>query len=95
MDYNKLVSGEKNEVLAYVVFKEHTLGYLFCLGKTLYLGMLHPSVLRGSPWNLLTGNVIINTFDFEHVRKATEKDFDDYRVLSKGYNLAQFSSRET
>jgi hypothetical protein len=86
MDYQKLVSGEKNEVLAYVVFKEHTLGYLFCIGKTLYLGILHGNIFKGGyDWKI--GNVIINPFDFEHVRKATEKDFDDYRVLSNGYNL--------
>ena len=60
MDYNELITGEEKEVLAHVVFKEHTLGYLFRIGNTLQLGILHASVLRGSPWNsLLTGNVSI------------------------------------
>ena len=85
MTYKELMQGEENEVLTYVVFKEHILGYLFYLGKTLYLGILHASILKGSLWNDLTGNVIINTFDFEHVREATQKDFDDFRVASKGY----------
>ena len=86
MNFQKLISGEENEVLAYVVFKEHTLGYLFRLGKTLYLGILHGKILKGGyDWKI--GNIIIDPFECEHVRKATEKDFDSFRVESNGYKL--------
>ena len=85
MDFNELIKAKKNTVLAYVVFKEHTIGYLFRLGSSLALGILHGSVLRGSPWSILTGNITIPSYEFEHIREATQKDFDDFNVSSKGY----------
>lgn len=85
MEYNTLITKEENEVLAYVVFKEHTLGYLFRIGNTLYLGILHGLVLKGSPYGYLSDNITIASWEFEHVREATQQDFDDYRVSSKGH----------
>ena len=85
MDYNKLIMAEENTVLAYVVFKEHTLGYLFRFRSNLHLGILHASVLKGSPLNTLSSHVTIASYEFENVREATQKDFDDYRVSSKGH----------
>ncbi len=85
MDYNKLISSKENEVLAHVVYKEHTLGYLFRCGNSLCLGILHASVLRGSPWNNSLGSISIYPHQFKHVREATEKDFDSFNVSSKGH----------
>lgn len=91
MDFDKFKSSKEEDgtALAYVVFKEHTLGYLFRLGNHFYLGVLHGSVIKGgisqmnSPYMLLCG-------DHEHVREATQKDFDDYRVSSKGHLFSTF-----
>ena len=86
MDYDKLILSEENTVLAHVVYKEHTLGYLFRFGKNLYLGILHASPLKGSLWNsLLTGNVMIFPDQFKDIREATQKDFDDFNHSSKGH----------
>ncbi len=85
MDYDKLILEKENTVLAHVVYKEHTLGYLFRYGNSLYLGILHASVLKGSPWDNLTGNVMIFPGQFKEVREATQKDFDSFNVSSKGH----------
>ena len=85
MDYDKLIQSEENTVITYVVVREHTLGYLYRLGSCLQLGILHTSILRGSPWNALASQIMILSNEFEHVREATQKDFDDYRVSSKGH----------
>ena len=69
----------KNELVYYAVYQEHTLGYLFRGERGLYyLGILHANVLRGSTFNWLSGPVLV---DLKEIRKATEQDFDDYRVL--------------
>ena len=85
MEYKTLITKEENEVLAHVVFKEHTLGYLYRLGKNLYIGILHASVLKGCTWSILPDDILIASWEFEHVREATQEDFDDYRVSSKGH----------
>ncbi|MCA9496188.1 MAG: hypothetical protein KC589_04555 [Nanoarchaeota archaeon] len=83
----KINSFELNEVIEYVVFKEHTLGYLFKdrLGN-LNLGVLHGKVMRGG-YNDLDGPVAINESDLKFVKFATKKDFEFYRVLPKGFDL--------
>lgn len=69
----------KNEILYYAVYMEHTLGYLFAGSQGQpYLGILHASVLRGSTFNWLGGPLCVN---MSNVRKATAKDFEDYRVI--------------
>ena len=85
MEYNTLITKEENEVLAHVVYKEHTLGYLFRIGSRLHLGILHTSILKGSPLNELSSDVTILPCEMKHVREATQQDFDDYRVSSKGH----------
>lgn len=61
----------------YFIYNEHTLGYLyeFEAGGTQYLGVLHGSVLRGSPHQW--GSVLVN---HKEIRPATTIDFDAYRV---------------
>jgi len=86
MDFDKFKSSKERTVLAYVVLKEHTLGYLCRLGSRLYLGVLHGKILKGGrDWKL--SDLMLSSQDFKHVRKATEEDFDDFKVLSKGYAL--------
>lgn len=67
----------KNEILYYVVYRENTLGYLFSLNGRNYLGILHASILKGSTFNWLNGPVLA---DMSNVRRATAKDFEEYRV---------------
>jgi len=88
MDFEKLKTAKENTELAYVVFKEHTLGYIFRLGNSFYLGVLESKILKGG-LNWRNGNYTLLKHEFKFVRKATEKDFDDYKVVSKGYNLTQ------
>lgn len=68
----------------YVVKDEHTLGYIYDEQPHL-LGVLHGSVIRGGhDWR--NGPVAISSD--ENLRKATQADFDFYRVCSKGYDLS-------
>ena len=85
MDYDQLIQSEENEVLGHAVFRGHTLGYLFRIGNTLHLGILHTSILKGSSYSNLTGSIMILPQEFKDVRKATQKDFDDFNVSSKGH----------
>jgi len=86
MDFEKLKTSKEKIVLAYVVYKEHTLGYLYRLGSHLFLGTLHGKVLKGGrDWK--NGDWMLHDYEYQHYRKATEKDFDDFRVSSKGYVL--------
>lgn len=66
-----------NKILYYAVYMENTLGYLFELNGRHYLGILHTSVLKGSYFNSLGGPLLV---DMARVRKATIKDFEEYRV---------------
>lgn len=64
-------------ILYYAVYMENTLGYLFAINGRNYLGILHASILKGSTFNWLGGAILV---DMANVRRATVKDFDDYRV---------------
>jgi hypothetical protein len=70
----------------YIVLNEHTLGYIIegmpaPIGYS-YMGILHGSVIKGGhDWK--NGPVLIHPSD--KVRQATLKDFEDYRVCSKGH----------
>jgi len=86
MDFEKFKSAKEKTVLDYVVFKEHTLGYLYRLGSHFYIGVLNGKILKGGLDSLGDDKMLFSQ-DFEHVRKATEKDFDDFKVVSKGYAL--------
>lgn len=61
----------------YVVLNEHTLGY-FRNGNRSTMGILHASVLKGSPFDPFSGPVPVGHADT--VRKATLADFREYRV---------------
>lgn len=65
-------------ILYYAVYMENTLGYLFSDsdGRNM-LGILHASILKGSTFNWLSGPIQVN---MNQVRKATEEDFNSYRV---------------
>ena len=62
----------------YVVLNEHTLGYLIPeIPNT--IGILHTSMLRGSPYNNLDGWTNFNP-DVDVIRASTTEDFEQYRV---------------
>ncbi len=86
MDFEKFKSAKYNTVLAYVVFKEHTLGYMYRLGSHFYIGVLNGKILKGG-LDSLGDDWMLFEHEFKFVRKATEKDFDDFKVVSKGYVL--------
>ena len=71
--------GEKE--LYYAVYNEHTLGLLFIneSGHKKLL-VLHGSPLKGSPYTYMSMPLSISDQDLKQLRKATEKDFDEYRV---------------
>lgn len=62
----------------YYVLSEHTLGYLYKAGDSLFLGVLHGSILRGSNYDWRNGPVLI--YKGWPLRKAMPADFDTYRV---------------
>ena len=62
----------------YVVLKEHTLGYLIPEWPNA-IGILHASILRGSPYNDLDGWIYFNP-NVDAIRAATPEDFKEYRV---------------
>lgn len=77
-----------------VVADEHTLGYI--IPETNSLGVLHSSILRGSP----LGNDQVMAAKplgiFSKIRPASEKDFDDYGVMFDGYkNSGEYEYDET
>lgn len=62
----------------YFIYKEHTLGYLYQYPSgNKYLGVLHGSILRGSPHHWMNGPIIVSD---KELRPATIADFDTYRV---------------
>lgn len=63
----------------YAVYNESNLGYLFIDsdGKQRF-GILRASILRGSSFNELSDPLYISPV--YTLRKATEQDFEDYRV---------------
>ena len=87
MDFNELILSKENTVLAYVVFKEHTIGYLFCLNGMLYLGVISGKITKGG-LNWKNGNYMISSSEFKYVRKATIKDFHYFKVSLPRHDLA-------
>ncbi|MSW53420.1 MAG: hypothetical protein F2817_21340 [Actinobacteria bacterium] len=77
----------KQDRIKLVVVDEHTLGFIFPQSYydkpsgLVYVNILHASVLKGA----------VNTADpiligsTNKVRLASEKDFDDFRVVMNGY----------
>jgi hypothetical protein len=58
-----------------VVVGEHTIGIVFPNG----IQVLHTSVLRGSPYTQLTGEISI-PMCLSQIRLATPQDFNDYGI---------------
>lgn len=81
MDLNAMIAkAEPNTVIQYVVYGEHTLGYLFKTPHgTIMLGVLHGSVLKGG-FNDFGGPHVLSPADLRYVRIASAADFDEYRV---------------
>ena len=73
-----------NNVIAYVVFKENTLGYLFLLHGGIGLGVLADKPTKGG-LNWKNGPYLVSPNDYKQIRKATLKDFDYFNVVSDGY----------
>lgn len=71
--------GEKE--LYYAVYDDNTLGLLFLdeKGNKRFL-VLQGSTLRGSNYSHMSMPLYINEDELSKIRKATEKDFDIYRV---------------
>lgn len=67
-----------------VVVNENTLGYIQDETPD-YLCILHASILRGSRFQNLNGPMSLSKKDV--IRDATLKDFDNFNVSSKYYNL--------
>lgn len=63
--------------IQYVVMDNHTLGYL--IPEVNQMGVLHGSVLKGSPYDWRNGSVMVSPS--HNIRKATKKDFQDFRVM--------------
>jgi hypothetical protein len=63
--------------MKYFVLNGHTLGYVLPTDNDEF-GILHASVLRGSPYGRLDGCTSLSIHDV--LRPATEQDFADYRV---------------
>ena len=70
--------------MEYVVHNENALGYLFSSGTLSMMGVLAGSVIRGGPdWR--DGPIVLLDSDKKNLRPATQKDFDFFRVSSKGH----------
>ncbi len=69
-----------------VVIDEHTLGYINP-ERPDYAGVLHTSILRGSPFSYWASCIYIKN---SKVRLASLKDFDDYRVSMVGYKKEEY-----
>ncbi len=70
---------EKTTQIKYVVHKESTLGYFE--NDSNVLSVLHGSVRKGG-YDWRNGPVNVNPND---CREATQADFDEYRVSSRGH----------
>ena len=70
------------EKVRLVVLNEHTLGYIDPRLPNI-VAHLHASVLRGAPSTNPLESSVIGASD--HVRLASEADFDAYRVQMRGY----------
>jgi len=86
MNCTKLRIAQENEVLAHVVFKNNTLGYLFNEGKLLMMGVHGRITFNGSlglDW--FNGPVVISETDEDSIRVASKDDFNTFRVSHKGH----------
>lgn len=68
---------------SYFVLDGHTLGYIDDRQPTVF-GILHPSILRGSPYDPRVDGFTILPVRCD-LRPATLADFESFRVSPKGH----------
>ena len=73
------MNNNKNN-LGYVVFQNHTLGYLFSWFDWFGLAILKGKISKGG-LNWRMGHYMILPFNYKHIRMATKQDFDDFGVF--------------
>lgn len=71
-----------NGTVSYYVLDEHTLGYIDSRQPDVF-GILHGSVLRGSPYDWRYGFTILAPG--AKLRPATLDDFDAFNVSARGH----------
>ncbi len=86
MEFSKLIKVEENTIIGYFVFRGNSLGYLFPYLGQLGLGVLGAKISQGGI-NWKNGPFLITESQFKCLRKATQQDFDDFRVSSEGHIL--------
>ena len=86
INFNNLPSSDDYEAITCAVLKEHTLGYIYRLGKSFYFSIIYgKGTLGGLDWKL--GSIHLVSSEYKHVRKATKKDFNFFNVMSTGYEV--------
>lgn len=82
---NKLNTFAQLDQRVCIIYKENTLGCVFMTdNKTLMMDVFHGNVFKGG-LNWKNGAIILSEDEINNsIRFATEKDFDEYRVRSKG-----------
>lgn len=76
---------DTKERIKLVVYREHMLGYIRPEAPNT-LCILHASVLRGACFSLSKHSERLIPSDWEYIRLASEKDFEDYRVVWHGFD---------
>lgn len=74
-----------------VVVNEHTLGYIIPELPN-YYSILRASILKGAPFDMAENSKLIGSKDV--IRLASEKDFDEFRCVFKGYDNDRFHEYE-
>jgi hypothetical protein len=90
MEFKELTKLEANKIIGCFVLDEHTLGYVFPYFGQLGITALGAKISKGGI-NWRNGPYLISEFLFPKLRKATEQDFDTFRVL-KTENMLKFLS---
>lgn len=86
IDLNNLTDAPLGCVQLYVVYENHTLGYIVKVSKNHFqMFVLRTSVLKGSSLNPFTSAITVTNLNLSSFRKATIADFVEFRVSAKGY----------
>lgn len=86
MEFKELIKLEASEIIGLFVLDEHTLGYVFPYFGQLGITALGAKLHKGGI-NWRNGPYMICEFLFPKLRKATEQDFETFRVLKTEYML--------
>lgn len=68
-----------------VVIDSHTLGYI-TPNNNVFAGVLHASVLKGASSSCPLSSMCPVSTRGRHIRLASEKDFNEFRVSFEGFN---------